>query len=89
MRWRARSDANHAELAACLKAVMPCVNAKWPADYLCLHPRLGLLLVDIKAPGKRKERTETQAKLEREGWPIRFVETPEDVTDLAQEGAEG
>ncbi len=52
-------------------------------DGLLLHPKGRVVIVDWKSKGGTL--TPDQAKLVASGWPIRFIQTPEQLAQLLQE----
>ncbi len=82
---RAKTDANHAEIADALRRcgwkVKACHTIKGFVDMVAFHPARGLVvLIDAKAAKGRT--TEAQDKLVADGWPIKFVRSAEEAAQL-------
>lgn len=88
MTFARRVDANHAEIAGYFER-LGCKVHHTIGDWDLTVTRMGVVkLIEIKnakKPPSKKRLTKRARKLVDEGWPIRRVETMEDVLKVANE----
>lgn len=73
-RWNARRDANEGEIVSALEQAGALVLRLDAFDLLVLYRRQ-LFMMDAK--GRLGRATLAQARLVTQGWPLRYVRTPE------------